>query len=348
MANLTQVVAGQATLGEWMGNLTRIVPNLRRRWKVVLILAVLGGAAGYTYGLQHPRKHQAEMIIAVEDDDSNGWQNLLQQFGIDVGGNNPGGIFKGDALIRLFTTRSMVERTLLKDVQYGDGTQGMLANRLWPQTKMAQAEVFKGLEFPADRADFTPLHDSAMMLLYQYTTKEVVSADKPERKLSLIMLRASHTDKYFAHAYCVTAIDQTAEYYVELLTSKAKSNLKVLRREADSVQILMQKNLVTSASSSDLNINPNRAALRVDQNRALVELQVSVTLYGEIIKNLKLAEIGMRKQTPIIQIVDYPQFPLNQVGMRPWQWAFVVALIASGVYAVWVSLLPLPKSDSHA
>lgn len=304
------------------------------------MVLILGAILGFTYGILNPRKYQAEMIIAVEDDDSNGWQNLLQQFGIDVGGNNPGGIFKGDALIRLFSTRNMVERTLLQEVEFGDGTTGMLANRLWAQTKMSKAEIFKGLSFPADRSLFTPLHDSAMMLLYRHTAEEVINADKPERKLSLIMLRATHTDKYFAHAYVTTAIDQTANYYVELLTSKAKSNLRVLRREADSVQILMQQNLVNSASSSDLNINPNRAALRVDQNRALVELQVSVTIYGEIIKNLKLAEIGMRKQTPIIQIVDYPQFPLARVGMSPIMWAAVGGFIASSIFLVLVSLVP--------
>ncbi len=340
MANLTDVVAGRATLGDWMRNLLQLGGILRLRWKGLFLMALVGAALGLVYGLANPRKFQAEMIIAVEDDDSNGWQNLLQQFGIDVGGNNPGGIFKGDALIRLFTTRNMVERTLLQEVEFGDGTQSLLANRLWPQTKMAKAEVFKDLSFPADREAFTPLHDSAMMLLYRYTAEEVINADKPERKLSLIMLRATHTDKYFAHAYVTTAIDQTANYYVELLTSKAKSNLRVLRREADSVQMLMQKNLISSANSSDLNINPNRAALRVDQNRALVELQVSVTLYGEIIKNLKLAEIGMRKQTPIIQIVDYPQFPLNRVGMPAWQWAAIGAFIAAGVFLVIASLIP--------
>jgi hypothetical protein len=340
MANLTDVVAGQASLGEWILNLLKFGSILRRWWKGLIVVLILGAILGFTYGILNPRKYQAEMIIAVEDDDSNGWQNLLQQFGIDVGGNNPGGIFKGDALIRLFSTRNMVERTLLQEVEFGDGTTGMLANRLWAQTKMSKAEIFQGLSFPADRSLFTPLHDSAMMLLYRHTAEEVINADKPERKLSLIMLRATHTDKYFAHAYVTTAIDQTANYYVELLTSKAKSNLRVLRREADSVQILMQQNLVNSASSSDLNINPNRAALRVDQNRALVELQVSVTIYGEIIKNLKLAEIGMRKQTPIIQIVDYPQFPLARVGMSPIMWAAVGGFIASSIFLVLVSLVP--------
>lgn len=340
MANLTDVVAGRATLGDWMLNLLKLSGILRRFWKGILLFAVLGGLLGLLYGLANPRKYQAEMIIAVEDDDSNGWQNLLQQFGIDVGGSNPGGIFKGDALIRLFSTRNLVERTLLQEVEFGDGTRSSLANRLWPQTKMAKAEVFNGFSFPADRKAFTPLHDSAMMLLYRYTAEEVINADKPERKLSLIMLRATHTDKYFTHAYVTTAIDQTASYYVELLTSKAKANLQVLRREADSVQMLMQKNLLSSANSSDLNINPNRASLRVDQNRALVELQVSVTLYGEIIKNLKLAEIGMRKQTPIIQIVDYPQFPLNQVGMPAWQWSVIGAIVAAAVFFVVASLIP--------
>ncbi|MFZ9189974.1 MAG: Wzz/FepE/Etk N-terminal domain-containing protein, partial [Schleiferiaceae bacterium] len=214
MANLTDVVAGRATLGDWMLNLLKLSGILRRFWKGILLFAVLGGLLGLLYGLANPRKYQAEMIIAVEDDDSNGWQNLLQQFGIDVGGSNPGGIFKGDALIRLFSTRNLVERTLLQEVEFGDGTRSSLANRLWPQTKMAKAEVFNGFSFPADRKAFTPLHDSAMMLLYRYTAEEVINADKPERKLSLIMLRATHTDKYFTHAYVTTAIDQTASYYV--------------------------------------------------------------------------------------------------------------------------------------
>lgn len=344
MASLTDVVGGQATLGDWMLNLQNIGPVLRKRWRGLLLFAIVGSVLGLWYGMIHPKKYQAEMTIAVEDDDSNGWQNLLQQFGIDVGGNNPGGIFKGDALIRLFSTRSMVERTLMQKIEFGDGKAGTLANRLWPQTKMAKSEAFKDFSFPAHRDEFTPLHDSAMMLLYRYTAEEVISADKPERKLSLIMLRATHTDKYFAHAYVNAAIDQTANYYVELLTSKAKSNLRVLRREADSVQMLMQQNLMNSANSSDLNINPNRASLRIDQNRALVELQVSVTLYGEIIKNLKLAEIGMRKQTPIIQIVDYPQFPLIQVGMSRLMWAAIGGFVAASIFLVIVSMVPESKS----
>jgi LPS O-antigen subunit length determinant protein (WzzB/FepE family) len=70
MASLTEVVAGQATLGDWMLNVLKIGSIVRRWWKGLLVIAILGAAAGLLYGLANPRKYQAEMIIAVEDDDS--------------------------------------------------------------------------------------------------------------------------------------------------------------------------------------------------------------------------------------------------------------------------------------
>jgi hypothetical protein len=338
--SIKTLVAGQSTLGEWALSMLGIGSALRKRWKWWLLVTFLGMAAGLVYGYMHPQKFKATLIIAVEDDDSNGWQNLLQQFGIDVGGNNPGGIFKGESLVRLFTTRNQVERTLLQEVAFADGQTEILANRIFQQTPFAEKPIFSDLTFSEDRDSFSPLQDSALMLLYHYTVEEVIAADKPERKLSLIQLTAVHPDKYVAQALTEELIEQTSEYYVELLTKKARLNMKVLQREADSVRILMNANLTNSASSTDLNINPNRASLRIDQNRALVELQVSVALYGEIIKNLKLAEIGLRKQTPIIQIVDVPQFPLPKVGLLLWQWSFIVGFGCSLAFILFVSLLP--------
>jgi hypothetical protein len=338
--SIKSMVAGQSTLGEWALSLLGIGAALRKRWKTWLFVTVLGMAVGLGYGSLHPQKFKATLLIAVEDDDSNGWQNLLQQFGIDVGGNNPGGIFKGESLVRLFTTRNQVERTLLQQVDFADGRTDILANRLFEQAPFAEKPIFEGLVFTEDRSSFTPLQDSALMLLYHHMVDEVIAADKPERKLSLIQLTAVHPDKYLAQAITEELINQTSEYYVELLTKKARLNLRVLQREADSVRILMNENLASSANSTDLNINPNRASLRIDQNRALVELQVSVALYGEIIKNLKLAEIGLRKQTPIIQIVDVPQFPLPKVGLKLWQWSLLMGFGFSLAFMLFVSLLP--------
>lgn len=291
------------------------------RW-FILIGLLLGFGGGAIWGLLHPPKYKAEVMIAVEDDDSSGWQNLLQQFGIDMGGNNPGGIFKGESLVQLFKTRGQIERTLLREVEIIEGEKPeVLANAVFRNSKLSKKSVFEGITFTSDRSQFTPLQDSLLMLLHEEVRDEMLQVVKPENKLSIILLSITGRDKNLARALAVTAVNNTAEFYVETLSKKARLNLEVLRREADSVNTVLNGNLGSSAYYSDININPGRASLGVSQNRSLIDLQVSVALYGEIIKNLKLAEIGLRKETPLIQLVDMPSFPLPQVGFRWWEFA---------------------------
>ena len=91
------------------------------------------------------------------------------------------------------------------------------------------------------------------------------------------------------------------------------------------MEALLYSNMYRSAEAGDINVNPLHQRLRVDQNRALVDLNVTVALYGEIVKNQKLAEIGLRKQTPLIQVIERPIFPLNRNGLNWWQFMLVGA-----------------------
>jgi hypothetical protein len=332
------LLGGQLSLGDYVQSWSAFVRSLRGKGRQMFILAILGSLAGGTWGYFHPEKHMAQMLIAVEDDDSNGWQNLLSQFGIDVGGNNPGGIFKGESLVRLFKTRSRVENMLTQEVEFKDGQYSTIANRLLKTSRHGRKSIFQGIQLPNERDTYTPLQDSLMAELYHEVVSEVLTVDKPERKLSLIEVTCIHEDKYLAMAMTKELVDQTSRFYVDVLTKKTRANLDVLQREADSVRMALNRNLNSSAASTDLNVNPNRASLLVNQNRALVELQISVSLYGELIKNLKLAEIGVRKQTPIIQIADEPIFPMPRTGMKIWEWSAVMALGAVFGYIFLLSL----------
>jgi hypothetical protein len=343
MSQLTSLIEGRTTLGSYLFSLVIAVAQVRKKWKTVILFVLMGASVGLGWGLLHPEKFQARMLIAVEDDDSNGWQNLLSQFGIDVGGNNPGGIFKGESLVRLFKTRSRVEDMLLKEVAFLDGQTTTIANRLFAHSTLQKKSVFQGLDLPTNRTAYTPLQDSLLYELYEEVVSKVLYVDKPERKLSLIEVVCTHEDKFLAKAMTEELVTQTSMFYIDVLTKKTRANLNVLQREADSVQTVLNESMNASAYSSDLNVNPNRASLMITQNRALVDLQISVSLYGEIIKNLKLAEIGMRKQTPIIQIADEPIFPLPRSGNPWWVWTLLGALSGLIVGILGLSLIQLPE-----
>jgi hypothetical protein len=60
----------------------------------------------------------------------------------------------------------------------------------------------------------------------------------------------------------------------------------VLRKEADSIQGVMNKNILRNANNMDYNINPLHQSAKVEQNKSLIDMQISISLYGEIVKNL--------------------------------------------------------------
>ena len=81
-------------------------------------------------------------------------------------------------------------------------------------------------------------------------------------------------------------------------------------------------------------VNPLFQSGQVDQYETYVDLQIANALFVEIAKNLTLAEIGLRKQTPLIQVIERPNFPLKRSGLVWYEWMGLGALVgfALGAY----------------
>jgi len=330
MFQLLQQEASVDTILAFIKQLLRLLAqNLRN----ILIFALVGGLIGLAVGLLKPPKRSAEVILAAEEEGASGFEGLMAQFGLDAGGSNPGGVFQGESLVKVFLTRNMIERALLSTVELA-GDSVILANYLFPKTKLAKKRVFKEIQFSHDRTQHNALTDSALYELQKLARSKMLSVTKPDKRQGIIHVKATHRDPMVALRLSETLVETVSDFYVETLTKKARFNLEVLQAEADSVQRLLNSNLSESAIESDLNVNPIRQTLRINQNRKLIDLQVSVALYGEVVKNLKLAEIQLRKQTPLIQVIDRPHQPLDVVGLLWWEWLMYGAFAggAMGIY----------------
>lgn len=317
-SNWWDYLNSRASWSDIQKNATRIKFRLRRKWWVWLGAMLLGAGMGALVSkVFFPTRYKAIATFSVTEDQSYGWEGLLAQFGMDVGGSNPGGLFQGENLVNLIQTRKIIEGSMLKKVQL-KGDSILLAQALFNTTKWSKQPELELLEFVSAYKQTTPLHDSVLFLMYEWVRDDLMSVDKPERKISQINLTIEHEDYQLAEALATNILVYASDYYVETLTKKAKINLEVLRREADSVERKLQANLVRGAAETDEHVNPLRAALKIGQNRTLIDLQINVNLYGEIIKNLKLAEISLRKQTPLVEVIDWPKYPFERTGYKFW------------------------------
>lgn len=311
---------------------------VRRYWWKIGLFTASGLLLGYLAGhfLIKP-KYRALYIIAAEEEQTPGIERLAAQIGFDMGLANPGGVFRGESLVQLFLTRSMLERALLTPMTH-NGTSTTPAALFFASTPHSKKERFRGVTFVPDQRGKDPLADSALYLTQKYVREKVLSVDKPDKKMGFIHVRCTHADGPLAAAFSQILINTVKNFYVESVTAKARNNVDVLRNEADSVQKLLMGNLVASASAYDLNVNPVWESMRIAQNRSVINLQVSVALYAELMKNLKLAEIALRKQTPLIQVIEQPMFPLERAGLKPWQTSLALGLLffALAAFFTWM------------
>jgi len=118
-------------------------------------------------------------------------------------------------------------------------------------------------------------------------------------------------DEKFAKKFIECLTFNAIKYYTEYKTKKSKQNVDILQHQADSVKGTLMGSITDVASLNDLNVNPNKQIVRVGSQKRSIDVQVSSAIYVEILKNLELAKITLRKETPFIQIIDSPTYPLE-------------------------------------
>ena len=329
-----------------LGAFFKVLGAIWRKQIHVFLFCILAGIIiGAAIGYFKPIKYKAELAFAAEEEGANAFEGLMAQFGLDMGGSSSSGVFQGEALLKVFQTRNMVERALL-EVATINGKKATLAEHIFPTTKFATKEEFKEIHFYTDRAQNNSLTDSALYLLQKHVKEKLMTIAKPDKRQAVYFLTVTHENPELARVFAETMLNEVSGYYIEIMTKKARNNLAILQSEADSIKNIMNANLSSSAVESDLNVNPMKQSLRVGQNRKMIDVQVSVTLYGEIIKNLKLAEISLRKQTPLIQVIDHPVMPLERSGYLLWQWMMIGMSLGAAFFIYLAYRSGYGKADS--
>ena len=92
-----------ASVADIMHQLKKLFALMGAHWKPLLLFPLVFGLLGMGVGVfLHTDKKKAEFIIAAEEQGASGMDGLLAQFGLDVGGSNPGAYLRGRVWLDYF------------------------------------------------------------------------------------------------------------------------------------------------------------------------------------------------------------------------------------------------------
>jgi uncharacterized protein involved in exopolysaccharide biosynthesis len=297
---------------------------LLTKWKLIILLSAIGGAIGLTYAFFQKPIYKADLTFAMEDEKSGGGGlsgalGLASSFGFDLGGGGAGGAFSGANLITLMKSRKIVEKTLLSPVAFKGKTISfadyyIAFNELREGWK--KNPHLKNLNFPVtiDRSSFTLHQDSVLKEIFNDIITNSLVVAQADKKTSLISVSVNSIEEVFSKEFCETLAQVTSDYYVEIKSKKSRMNVEILQNQADSIRAELNSAITGVAAASDnvYNLNPAFNVKKTPSTRRQIDVQANTAILTQLVANLELSKVSLRKETPLIQVIDRPILPLDK------------------------------------
>ncbi|WP_222535544.1 Wzz/FepE/Etk N-terminal domain-containing protein [Pedobacter polysacchareus] len=317
--NNTSNTSGEISLKDLVLKMKEWYNYLLSKWFIIVFVAIIGGVLGFTYGYLEKPIYTATTTFVLEEDKGGGGisslAGLASMAGVDLGGG--GSIFQGDNIIEVYKSRTMIQRALLSTFIF-DGKRQTLVDRFVSFNEMnknwEKNPRLKNIDF-SDTTHFKILRDSLLGEIVKKISKEQLSIAKPDKKLSIIKVDVKTKDEQFAKAFNNAIVKNVNDFYIQTKTKKSLQNVLILQQKTDSVRSVMNGAIYTAAAIGDAtpNLNPTKQVQRVAPiQRSQFSAETNKTILGELVKNLELSKISLRKETPLIQVIDEPIFPLEK------------------------------------
>lgn len=307
---------------------------LLARWKVILLVSLAVALTGAAIAYRSTTQYEAECTFVLEE--GGGQQGLGQLGGVAaiIGMNIEGssGLFQGDNIIQLYKSRRMIGKTLLMPA--GNGQR--LLNEYIAFSGMKDEFVDDGLitekELQFKEKTHTLNQDRLIGRVVKRINEQNLTIGRPDKKLGVISVKFVSEDESFSKRFTDLLVQNVNEFYIETKIKRSQENVDVLQRQTDSVRTVMAVSMGRSVATLDqyANINLSRQRLRLPSQRSQVDATVAGKAYEQLIQNLELAKISLRRETPLIQIIDSPILPLKRNSTSV-VFMFVVLGISAGI-----------------
>ena len=293
---------------------------LRRKWLLLVITALAGAGFGVIYWSIQKPKYEAVATFILEEKSTGGGglSGLASQFGLDIVGLSSGGsIFAGDNILDILKSRKIVQKVLLSKADpHRDKARQSLADYFldysgWRKKWSSKANLSSINYNNTQSSDsLNVLQDSVLNVIYNYLIEKSFYADRLNKKGTIIKVRITESDPLFAKLMTDRLVEEAGELYLDIKTGTSMANVNRMQRRADSLLALLNNKSYSVATSKMLDINPGFRTATVPTEIASRDKTVIATLYAEVTKNLEASKLILFQQTPVIQILDKPAWPL--------------------------------------
>lgn len=297
--------------------------------------------------------YKATMTFALEEDKGSngsgisGALGIASSLGIDLGGGGSG-LFSTSNLSELFKSRLVIEKALMSPIEIFGKKKTLIEyyieiNNLrerWkdsPKTFKVRYSINEKIE------NFNITQDSIIKIIHNELLEKNINFFQKDKKISILTLEVKSQSENFSKFFCESLAKQLSTFYIETKSKKAKINVEILQKQADSVRNELNNAITSVASESDkvYNLNPALNAKGSTSRKKQIDVQANTAILTQLVAQLELSKVNLRKETPLIQIIDNPVFPLEKEKtgkLKGLLYGAFIGMILSSINIILISL----------
>ena len=110
-------------------------------------------------------------------------------------------------------------------------------------------------------------------------------------------------------------LKETSDFYIETKSKKSRLNVDILQRQSDSIRAELNSAITGVAAATDnvYNLNPAFNIKSSPSRKKQIDVQANTAILTQLVTQLELSKVSLRKETPLVQSIDRPIFPLEKV-----------------------------------
>lgn len=308
---------------------------LLKKWTFIFVALVIGASIGLIKAWCTKPQYIAKLTFTLENEKNNplgAYSGLVSMAGIDLASGG-GSMFSSANVMSLLTSRKMIVNTLLSPIIINNKKITII--EYWLSFNPVRNKWYENpkiikVKFPLNMSpdSLTKEQNGLLTSIYSTILNNVITIEGPSKKISFTQEICISTNELFSKVFLETLNNQVTDFYIATKTKRQKENVEILQKRADSLYKVVSNSLYKSAKLDDQNINMVKQVAGVDRQKKQIDIQVASTAYGEVIRNLEVAKMTLQQETPLIQVIDKPVFPLEKVEVSKKNGLVVGGLLA--------------------
>jgi hypothetical protein len=154
----------------------------------------------------------------------------------------------------------------------------------------------------------TKTQDSILNTLVQKIVKNNLAVARQNKKGSIITIQVVSRSQEFSKVFSERILKETSGLYISIKTGNISNDINKLQVKADSLQTSLYNK--SFEISNLVNANNGIKTYTVPEEMNQKNKTLLYTIFVEVTKNLETLKLSLINQTPVIQVLDAPKYPL--------------------------------------